>query len=203
MPNVTAALVTTQPIPVLVVEHNEPDPKWLKDLANSHTIENAVKDLLGLDYFRSVMGDGCRGVPFDRLGDVMAEGVDVRPTDSVIWVDHLDKAVEYGSEDGVVIMVFDRAQLKPASIVFPKSTSEEELAHFANDYPTRVDDYHGDILISRCGPKQDPGYGLIYGSWIQSNAFDALRMVLVIAQEGHNAKQRVVEIIRGVASGRR
>lgn len=196
MPNISVALLSTNPVPVVLVEHDEPDPKWLKDLANSGAIESAVKDLLGFDYFKFLMGNGCRGVALSRIEDILAAGVDVRPTNAVIWVDHLDKAVEYGSDAGTVVMVFDNAQLRPASIEFPKSTPETELAQFANEYPMRVDDYHGKVLLSHCGPTQDPGYGLLYGRWIESNAFDALRMVLVIVPAG--GSRRVIEIVSRV-----
>jgi hypothetical protein len=200
MTDITATLVATKPVPIVVIEHNEPDPKWLKSLANTGQIESAIQDLLGFDYFASLMGAGCRGVAVGRLETILRAGVDVSPTDSVIWLDHLDKAVEYGSADGVVVMVFDERQLKPASREFPKSTSEEELTQIANEYPTRIDDYNGRTLLSRCGPHQDPGYGLLYGAWIPGDPFDALRLVRVIAPSGQNIPSAVGETVAKVAA---
>jgi hypothetical protein len=196
MPDITATLVSNRPVPIVVIEHTEPDSKWLKPLANSGQIERAVKDLLGVEYFASVMGRGCRGVSLDRLDDVLRGGVDVRPTDSVIFVDHLDKAIEYGAgEEGLLVIVYDKSQLKPASIEFPNSTSAADLNQFAAEYPTRIDDYNGNILLSRCGPNKDAGYGLLYGAWIPDDPFNALRMLLVIAQASNNALATTREAI--------
>jgi hypothetical protein len=188
-------------VPIVVIEHNEADPKWLKPLANSAQIEGAIKELLGFEYFKSLMGRGCRGVGVDRLEDVLRGGVDVRPTDSVIFRDHLDKAVEYGAAaDGLLIMIYDESQLKAASIEFPGSTSEAELAQFAAEYPVRINDYNGRILLSRCGPDKDPGYGLLYGAWIADDPFDALRMLLVVATIGTDAVARTRETLSKVSS---
>jgi hypothetical protein len=44
-----------------------------------------------------------RGVGVDRLGAVLRSGIDVEPSDSVIYVDFFDKAWEYGGMPKVIL----------------------------------------------------------------------------------------------------
>lgn len=203
MRRITPTIVASAPIPIIVIEHNEPDPKWLKDLVNSGEIEGSIKALLGQDYFLAVMSTGCRGVPLTRLEAVLSRGVDVDPTDSVISVDHLDKAVEYGSVDGVVVMVFDPAQLKPASIEIPPSTPEAQIDALRREYPTRIENYHGNTLLSRVREGQgDAGYGLLYGRWIPSDPWEVLQMILVVAPHGQNVPNHVSQVFTRLTESR-
>ena len=68
-----------------------------------------------------------RAVSFDRYRQILDTGTDVSPTDSVIWANEsLEKALEYGGQDKV-IMIFDSRKLLRSYKVVPVGASESEI----------------------------------------------------------------------------
>ncbi len=75
---------------------------------------------------REYWGCSFRGVSIDRLVTVLNHGIDVLPTNAVIYTDCFDKAFEYGGWPKVVL-AFDADRLQTTFREIPADSSEAEL----------------------------------------------------------------------------
>jgi hypothetical protein len=81
------------------------------------------------------LGSLFRAVSKDRLSTVLRQGIDVEPTNAVIWVNHLDKALEYGGWPKLV-MALDYKFLERTFVELDADASEAEVTAVRRDYPT-------------------------------------------------------------------
>jgi hypothetical protein len=116
-----------------------------------------------------------RAVSLDRLRVVVKTGVDVEPSNCVIWANGLDKALEYGNWPKVV-MAFDSEHLKPSWIEKEASAPTDEIEKIIRDYPTVIPD--GEKLHFSRLPSDAPQLMTVYefqhAFWIPGDPFEAL-----------------------------
>jgi hypothetical protein len=137
-----------------------------------------------------------RGVSFERLRTILERGIDVNPTDSVIFADSPCKAFEYG-EWPKVLLALRRECLKQTFKEVSADASREELEKVRRDYPT--------ILRSRDGSKfwctrlnEDDhriatDYEFGYARWIPGDPWDALKAVFVVCRpEDHDELRKFI-----------
>ncbi len=134
-----------------------------------------------------------RGVSLDRLGHVLAHGIDIWPTDDVIYTSFFDKAWEYG-DFPKVILALDQRQLSQTFRVVPASTPEHELAELVQTFPTCLRIQDGSKLwlsrLDRDDPRIGSSYEMEYANWIPGNALECLQGVFIFTPEADEARIR-------------
>jgi hypothetical protein len=95
---------------------------------------------------KRILGLFVPGVSIDRLSTVLLRGIDVEPTNAVIWVNDLDKALEYGGWPKLVMAV-DYKFLKRTFVELDANASEVELTSMRRDYPTLLRSIDGSKLF--------------------------------------------------------
>lgn len=132
-----------------------------------------------------------RSVSIDRLDTVLATGIDVHPTDAVLFANTFDKAWEYGGFPKVMLAL----EIKGMSRTWKKRPSdapEAELDELRKQYPTVVERADGEELWFSRLPEHDPRvatpYETAHGRWIPGDPFDVLRAILIFGQEPELAK---------------
>jgi hypothetical protein len=117
----------------------------------------------------------CRGVGLDRLGLILDNGCDVLPTDSAIFADFMDKAIEYGGPTQV-LQIFDIERLKRSFVsVHGDPNQIQELRKTYKSWETSL---NGEKIWFSMLPFEDwrratPNEAA-YGWYIPGNAWDAL-----------------------------
>lgn len=128
---------------------------------------------------------GClfRAVSIDRLPTVLKHGIDVEPTNSVIWAIGLDKALEYG-EWPKLVMALDHEYMKRTFAELDANASEEEQELVRRDYPTFVSQGEGLKLFFSRLTEDDPqlctNYEFYSAWWIPGNPWDALKGIFIL-----------------------
>jgi hypothetical protein len=127
-----------------------------------------------------------RGVSFNRLAAVLETGIDVVPSDSVIYVSDFDKAWEYGRLLKVVLAL-DRDHLDRTYREVPADTPEDEITRLACKFPSIEKSRDGSRLwLSRMGeddPRRTTSYEINYARWIPGDPKRALRAIFIFANE--------------------
>src|SRR5258708_5455071 len=80
---------------------------------------------------------GFRGVSIDSLPAVLQQGIDVVPTNDVIFVDDLDKALEYGGWPKV-LLALRWSSLKCTFKHLPADSSKEKVEKVRHEFPNMV-----------------------------------------------------------------
>jgi hypothetical protein len=120
-----------------------------------------------------------RGVSIDRLDVVATHGIDVVPTDSVIWVaDDMEKALEYGGDGSKAVLLLDPKMMERSCRLLPADALASVIAEVEKDYGK---DFltlrNGSRLYSRL-PRDYPNRGgsneRAYGWYIPGAPFSAL-----------------------------
>jgi len=170
---INARLVASRPVPAWLVELPEGEHHSLP--FDEYTFLEQL-ELLQLDF---------RAVSFDRLKYVIANGVDVDPVDSVMWVDCLDKAWEYGGWPKLV-MAFDPGSLEPSYREVTADTDPETIAQIQVHYPNSVARRDGKkIWCSRLSVEDNriaTSYERQYGRWIGPYGGYPLRTLLIFVR---------------------
>jgi hypothetical protein len=121
----------------------------------------------------------CRGVPLSALQRVLDTGIDVQPTNSVIWADFLEKALEYGGEEKIVLILNPKAMRRCSWLVGAGEDASQAEAIIGGPATLLP---NGQRLYSRL-PLADPRRGSLaeaeYGWFIPGDPFSALAGVLV------------------------
>lgn len=125
-----------------------------------------------------------RGVNIDRLPTVLAQGIDVTPTDAVIYAAEFDKAWEY-ADFPKVILALDPLKLDRSFREVPSTCKDDSLSRLQKIFPTELVSTDGKSLwlskLSRDDPRVGTNYEMAYAYWIPGNPFEALRAVLIFA----------------------
>lgn len=127
-----------------------------------------------------------RGVEADRLSTILSAGIDVQPTDAVIYVSTLEKALEYGGLPKAVVAL-DPKRLERTWREVPADTEPDELASIRETYRTVLTSKDGNKLwcsrLHEADPRVTTSYEVSYARWIPGDPFDALRAVLVLGTQ--------------------
>jgi len=166
---------------------DNPRPLWLVSLPDSEvsSTSNYQNDSLlaqlSLFYHRCAF----RGVDAAKLRRVLDHGVDVDPTDSVIYVDGFDKALEYGEWPKLVIALRSDA-LEATFREVPVNSRTEHLVELEQRFPTALRSVDGQSLWMSRLPATDPRVGspyeVEYARWIPGDAKAALAAVFILVR---------------------
>lgn len=166
---------------------DRPVPIWFGVLETDtlHSPPERFTNLADLDL--ELLRCDFRGVSIDRLDAVLTSGIDVQPTNSVLFASTFNKAWEYGGFPKV-LMALDTSGM---SRTWTKRSSEEisqpELDELSERYPTVVERNDGkDLWFSRL-PEDDPRvatqYETAHAWWIPGDPFDVLRAIFIFGSE--------------------
>jgi hypothetical protein len=124
-----------------------------------------------------------RGVALGRLPTILRTGIDTEPAHGVFWSsDRIDKAIEFGGPDKV-LLVFDRRRLKPAWVILDRKCPREERREVERAYPTVVWETEQSTKLSRLPANEYHG-GIGYDDyayWIPDDPFGALMLIIAVA----------------------
>jgi hypothetical protein len=127
-----------------------------------------------------------RGKPIDRLGCVMANGVDVDPTDTPIFCAEEDKAYEYarpewGGRGAGLMYALHGGYLERSFRMLPADASPEDIAEVRKIYPHQYDSPHDGFYFSRLADQSNTAYeyAYAYGYWVPGDAKDALLAIFL------------------------
>jgi hypothetical protein len=119
----------------------------------------------------------------DRLPAVLGRGIDVEPTNGVIWVNFLSKALEYGGWPKLV-MALDYKFMKRSFTDLEPNISEEDLALIRRDYPTLLKSIDGSKLycsrLQEDAPQLNTAYEWDSAWWIPEDPLRALKGIFVL-----------------------
>jgi hypothetical protein len=115
---------------------------------------------------------------------VLQSGVDVVPTNSVIFVDHLEKALEYGGFPKV-LLALKWDSLRPTFKQVTVGSSKEEIETVRSNFPTVIELDDHSLWCTRL--QQDDrriatDYEIAYARWIPGNPWDALRAIVLLGR---------------------
>jgi len=124
-----------------------------------------------------------RAVSIDGLRQIKKSGIDVEPTDSPIYCDFLEKALEYGGWPKV-IMGLDPKKLQNTFKEVPADLNPEEFEKLIKIYPTIEKSKDGTKLwlsrLQRDDPHRTKDYEIAYCRWIPGSPWDCLKVVLIV-----------------------
>ncbi|MDI1228245.1 MAG: hypothetical protein PSY14_11225 [bacterium] len=180
-------LVTEKPCSVFLVLLNTDSDHVPRELSN---------DLQFSMIPREYMVNSFRGVSTDRLATVLKQGIDVEPTNAVIWVNDLDKALEYGGWPKIV-MALDHECLKMTFVQLDANTSEDELMAVRREFPTVLKSADGSTLwcsrLREDAPQINTDYEAYSARWIPGDPWRALKGIFVFHRPKDFAE---IEILR-------
>lgn len=130
-----------------------------------------------------LLGSAFRAVGIECLQRILHKGIDVEPTDAVIFTDYFfDKAWEYGGWPKVML-VLEHSKLQRTYCEIPATIAPDELSKLRERYPAMVRSIDGTKLWSSRLREDDPkittSYETTYARWIQGNPFDVLKAIIV------------------------
>lgn len=163
-----------------------------------------------LDISLEVMGKEdlvYRAVSIDRLPYILKNGCDVKPTNSVIYADDLEKAFEYGSNvldnminnsTGKVIMILSMSGMSRSYREMPVDADPILLEKLRNEYPTAITSSDGKrIWFSRL-PQDNRNlaspYEREYGWYIAGDPWNVLAGIIVVGN-GREIETRVIQAV--------
>lgn len=172
-------LAATKPKLVLLIKW---DDCWDSMFRSAPFLMGNLNDLLLGSMARSIK----RCVGLERLPMILQHGVDVFPTNSVIWADTTaGKALEYGGDEKVM-MLFNEDHTKPAYRTIPATTPQNELEELRILYPTINPSADGSTLSLSRLPKNDTrtaNYDIFFGRWIPGDPFEALAGLVLFGRD--------------------
>ena len=186
-------VVSQLPVPLVAIEHDS-----MEAMRDSEILK-AVQGMLG-KIGNVILRPGYRAVGLDRLQYVLERGVDVDPIDAVIWVNFLDKALEYGGTEKLVL-VFDPKQLDTTFREVRAGSPPEELAVLSMRYPTKLTSEDGEMCwFSRLSATDKPitsAHEVDSARWIPTDPWVALRLLLVVGPAGVGLVERARRALNG------
>jgi hypothetical protein len=148
--------------------------------------KNSYCEALELDYFDCEF----RGIPLDSLNTVLQRGIDVMPTNEVISVGALEKALEYGGWPKV-ILALRRNSLKRTFKEIPADSSREEIEAVRREFPTIVKLDDRSLWCTRLqedNRRIGTDYEVYYAVWIPGDPWAALKAIFLLSRpEDHAA----------------
>jgi hypothetical protein len=165
--------LTTTPLPLVFVS-------WSADWKElGRRLDVAMMATSGTHCLKRCVGP-------DRLGDVLANGIDVQPATSGFYAESAaDKAVEYGGKDNKVLMAFDMASVERSFVVLDPAIEPETIRAAESSHPTRIKLVDGKWWYSKLTVERGAGtpYEAAYGWCLKVDAFTALKFVIVLCRD--------------------
>ena len=166
--------------------HADPVPIWLVQGDGVPSIvDGPILDLLkALEPFNGKTGIEFRGKSLDHLAAVWKNGIDVSPTDAVIFCADVEKAHEYanlgwGEPGPGLILALHCGHLERSFKDLPADASTNEIAEVQRTYRHKYTATDGRMRFSRLAEQENLNYEEAYGYWIPGNAKDALLAVFI------------------------
>src|SRR5262249_32033650 len=111
-------------------------------------------------------------------------GIDVLPTDSVIYANDLEKASEYGGRDGL-IMLLNPSEMRRSYMMLDASADPDNRRHIEQEYGTDPIIFpEGTLFYSRLPPtdrRRGTPYEVANGWYIPNDPFKVLSGVIICA----------------------
>jgi hypothetical protein len=163
--------------------------------ARKEAAEQVFNKLLEL----GVVAVTCRGVGLDRLGVILDNGCDVSPTDSPIFADSIDKAIEYGGPSQV-LQIFDIEKLNLSFTEVSVHADPNRIQELKNTYKSWETSLNREKIWFSMLPLEDrrltkPNEAA-FGWYIPGNAWDAL-IALAIFVETHQQRDHALGLLQG------
>ena len=163
-----------------------PFPVWL---ISSSSIKDSLSPpfdefqlLEALDPSMELFGCAFRAVNIDRLEFVLDNGIDVEPTNSVIFADHFEKAWEYGGVPKIILAI-DYQKIKKTYLEIDADTHQKEIESLNLTYPTTIrSDDNSKLWLSKLkedDPKVASAYERDYAYWIPGDSTEAVKAVFI------------------------
>ena len=188
MAECTMQLITKDPVPVFVL--NMEGDIGLVNCSNSFALLDAASDMCGTQFCQYLF----RGVAGAKLKNILTHGIDVTPTDSVIFCNTFEKAFEYGDfPKGIIALdpnCLDRT-FRETEFNIP----DEEVAALRKTFPTMLISEDGKKRWFSRLPEDDRrialDYETVYAKWIPGDPKEALKAVFLIETKEKNADSQV------------
>lgn len=139
--------------------------------------------------FRQFANVGCPysgGVPLDACERVLMNGIDVLPTDSVIYANDLEKASEYGGRDKL-IMILNQTKMRRSYMLLDEGADPETRRRVEQEYGTEPIIFpEGTIWYSRLAPtdrRRGSPYEEENGWYIPGDPFSVLSGIIICSSQ--------------------
>ena len=185
----SAQLLLSDPVPVLLIELDAGDSKFRPKL---DVFDRTFAQLLPPNVLDVELLWECRfrADSLDRLQTILTTGIDVEPSDAVIYADFFDKALEYGGWPKVV-MALRQGGLQRTFRKIAADTPADQISELRRTYPTMLTSVDGQRLWLSRLPTEDPRvttpYEADYAFWIPGRALDTLAGVFVLVRPNEGA----------------
>jgi hypothetical protein len=182
----------------------DPVPTWGVEAHQGETFDWSAEPFINLMRANN-SGVTMRGVEIGRLPTILSTGIDIDPTDGVIYCEVGDKAYEYGGFPKVIMALrYENDAGKqvtfPACRIVFSDSSPESVAEARELYPFDLGrDSEGRARRCRVQPAShaELSYLSTYGFFVDGNAWDALAAVFVFGTREHlDAARAVAEAFR-------
>jgi hypothetical protein len=180
---------------------HDPVPIWGVETYQGEAFDVVAEPFINL-LLANEGGVTMRGVEIGRLPTILSTGIDVDPTDGVIYCEFGDKAYEYGRFPKV-ILTFRYRDDAGRQVTFPvfrtvfSDSSRESVREARSLYPFELGrDDEARERRCRVQPESEAhaNYLSAYGYFIPGNPWDALTAVFVFGTREHlDAARAVVE----------
>ena len=131
---------------------------------------------------KQAMGSEYRGIAFSsqELLRILVRGIDVEPTDACFYASDLSKALEYGGDPKLVLMLEPR-MCRSTWLQFFSDSESSEIESAKETYPYELRQDDGGIILSRMEDERHrfSSYEFEYARWIPGNAREALKGVMI------------------------
>jgi hypothetical protein len=126
-----------------------------------------------------------RGVDISRLSTVLKTGIDVEPSNSVIYASDLKKSLEYGGSPKL-ILALDSNRLKKTYVETNSDIPEAEISRLRETYPTMLRSEGGASLwfsrMDQTDTRLATPYESEYAWWIEQDHQRALKGLLLLCE---------------------
>lgn len=199
-PSAKVTLAFRRPVPLLVAS-------WPADFTEGPIAKALLVPLYKLGERLQIPWEPplLRCVGLHRLKCVMETGVDVEPSDSVIWTDRSpQKVLEYGDTPGRIMLIFSSSKLEPSWREVDAASDPGELEALRRKYPTVLRSQEGSKLWFSRLPETDrrigQPYEVAHGRYIPGDPWQALQAVMLFGPDHEALIQTARRIAAEIAS---
>jgi hypothetical protein len=111
-----------QGLPIVVIS-TEQDPYFYAREIDGWFLDSAIRAICNV---KGIGLPSYRGLSLGCLEAVAEGGIDVRPTDAVIWVaDAMEKALEYGGNESKAVLLLDHNRMARSNRLLPPDAATQ------------------------------------------------------------------------------
>lgn len=163
---------------------DKPVPIWLIEVSSGNH-SRAPDEMILTQFDDSLIGYAYRGVAAKQLPLVYRNGIDVEPTNQVIYVAEFEKAWEYG-DFPKLMLAFEWNKLSMTFCEVSAALPANEIDTLRQRFPTMLKSTNGEKLylsrLAEHSPQLNTDYEWAYARWIEDNPFEALRALLLFVR---------------------